>query len=193
MNSFSHGRTFLVIALQFGLSIMTGFSQKIMIVSHSVSGKTQKMAESVLAGAQRVDGVEVIMKEITTATVSDVLTSDAVIVGCPVQNGNPSPEILSFIRSWPFEGWPMRDKIGAVFVTGGGISAGEELAQLGLIQALMVQGMLVVGGGNWESSFGASAVTAEKPFDGATPDRMFLIKAEALGQRVAQAARRWKK
>ena len=193
MSRITFGRTACAIALLIGLSTMTGCAQKILIVSHSVSGKTQKMAESVLAGAQRVGGVQVIMKEISSATVNDVLTSDAVIVGCPVQNGNPSPEILSFIRSWPFEGWPMRDKIGAVFVTGGGISAGEELAQLGLIQALMVQGMLVVGGGNWESSFGASAVTAEKPFDGATPDWMFLIKAEALGQRVAQAARRWKK
>ena len=193
MSRFTFGRIACAIALLIGLSIMTGCAQKILIVSHSVSGKTQKMAESVLAGVQRVGGVQVIMKEISSATVNDVLTSDAVIVGCPVQNGNPSPEILTFIRSWPFEGWPMRDKIGAVFVTGGGISAGEELAQLGLIQALMVQGMLVVGGGNWESSFGASAVTAEKPFDGATPDRMFLIKAEALGQRVAEAARRWKK
>ena len=193
MSRFTFGRIACAIALLIGLSIMTGCAQKILIVSHSVSGKTQKMAESVLAGVQRVGGVQVIMKEISSATVNDVLTSDAVIVGCPVQNGNPSPEILTFIRSWPFEGWPMRDKIGAVFVTGGGISAGEELAQLGLIQALMVQGMLVVGGGNWESSFGASAVTAEKPFDGATPDRMFLSKAEALGQRVAEAARRWKK
>ena len=193
MNRFTHGRTGFAIAFLLVLSTMTGCAQRILIVSHSVSGKTQQMAESVLAGAQRVGGVHVILKEVSIATVNDVLSSDAVIVGCPVQNGNPSPEILSFIRSWPFKDWPMRDKIGAVFVTGGGISAGEELTQLGLIQALMVQGMVVVGGGSWESSFGASAVTAEKPFDGASPDRMFLLKAEALGQRVAETARRWKK
>lgn len=171
----------------------SGCAQKILIVSHSVSGNTQKMAEAVVTGAQRIGGVQVVLRDVSSATTQEVLNSDAVIIGCPVQNGNPSPEMLAFIRSWPFDGWPMRDKLGAVFVTGGGMSAGEELAQLGLIQALMVQGMVIVGGGSWESSFGASAVTAEKPFAGNPVDRRFLEKAEQLGQRVAEAARRWKK
>ena len=72
----------------------------------------------------------------------------------------------------------------------GGISAGEETALLGILQAMLVQGMVVVGGPDWWSAFGASAVTEEDPFlpqDGEV-DELFLEKARGLGRRAAAVA-----
>jgi NAD(P)H dehydrogenase (quinone) len=97
---------------------------------------------------------------------------------------------LKFIQSWPFEKEPLRDKIGSVFVTGGGVSAGEELVQNALQNAMLIFGMVVLGSGEWTAPFGASAVTTElKEFEGA--QELFARKGELLGRRVSAAVMRW--
>ena len=170
---------------------------QILIVYYSQQGHTRTMAEAVERGAKSVRGVNVRLLTVTNATSADVLSADAIIVGTPVQNANIAPEIQKYINSWPFEGSPLRDKIGAAFVTGGGISAGEEIVQLSILHSMMIYGMIVVGGGDWRSAFGASAITDEAPFDKKTTGTdvavQFQKKGEALGKRVAELALRWKR
>ncbi|MDP2885561.1 MAG: flavodoxin family protein [Ignavibacteria bacterium] len=169
----------------------------VLIAYYSQTGHTRAMAEAVARGARSVKNVDVKLLTVTEATTEDLLKSDAVIVGSPVHNANVVPEVLSFMNRWPFGGSPMRDKIGAAFVTSGGISAGEELTQLNILHSMMVFGMIVVGGADWKSAFGASAITGEKPFDqmakGKDVAEEFKKKGEALGRRVAELAVRWKR
>lgn len=169
----------------------------VLIVYYSQSGHTRSMAEAVARGARLVNNVNVKLLTVTETTTEDLLKSDAVIVGSPVYNANVAPEIVSFMARWPFDGSPMRDKIGAAFVTGGGISAGEELTQVNMLHSMMVFGMIVVGGEDWKSAFGASAITDERPFDqmakGKDIAEEFQKKGEALGRRVAELAVRWKR
>ena len=162
-----------------------------MVAYYSGSGHTQAMAEAVAKGASSVDGVEVKIISVSKAKADDVLEAQAIILGSPVYNGNIAPEMLQFINTWPFEGRPMQDKIGAAFATGGGISIGEEQVMLGLLQAMLIQGMMVMGGEEAEASFGASAITGEEPFEGVQDQ--FLMKAEGLGRRVAMTTLRLKK
>ena len=77
-------------------------------------------------------------------------------------------------------------------MTGGGISSGEELVQTSLLQAMMVFGMIIVGGDDWKSSFGASAVTAEGTYTQEL-NPLFLLKGEQLGKRVQEVVLRWNK
>lgn len=165
--------------------------RRILIAYHSAAGHTQDMAEAVARGAGRVPGTELRLSRIQDVRPEEVAQFHAVILGTPVQNANPAPEMLTFIRSWPFEGQPMKNKIGAVFVSAGGISAGEELVQMNLIHAMLMFGMVVVGGDDWTSAFGASAVTDEKPFVDKSINGIFIKKAEGLGERVARAAHDW--
>lgn len=161
----------------------------LLIVYYSQTQRTRLMAEAVAEGARSVNGVRVKLLDVKKAKVSDALDADGVIIGSPVYNANVAPAMQEYINSWPFEGGPMRDKLGAAFVTGGGISAGEELVQMNILQSLLVHGMLVVGGSNWKSSFGASAITEEAPFLPSKTQPVqprFLKKAKALGKRVAR-------
>jgi NAD(P)H dehydrogenase (quinone) len=106
-----------------------------------------------------------------------------------VYNANVTPEISAFIASWPFDGQPLKDKIGAVFVTAGGISAGEEIVQMNILQSMLVFGMIVVGGPDWTQPFGASAVTGEPPFEVDEQNEIsdqFIDKGYQLGERVAK-------
>jgi NAD(P)H dehydrogenase (quinone) len=162
----------------------------VLITYYSDTGHTEQLAKSIYKGALEVDGVNVVLKSLAETSIQDVLDADAIILGTPVYNANPAPEILKFIQSWPFEKEPLRDKIGAVFVTGGGISAGEELVQNALQNAMLIFGMVVLGSGEWTAPFGASAVTTElKEFEGA--QELFARKGELLGRRVSAAVMRW--
>ena len=183
VNAIKHIHLLFILFLPFHL----GVAQKsVLICYYSDSGKTEQMALAVERGAKSVAGIEVKLKAISATTSQDVISADAIIIGSPVYNANVSPEVLQFIKSWPFENQPLRDKLGAAFVTAGGMSAGEELATVSLLHSMMIFGMLTVGGDSWTSAFGASAVSSEAPFDTATLHTSFLVKGEALGRRVAQ-------
>ena len=167
-------------------------AQNILITYYSKTAHTQSLAEEVAKGASSIPGVQVVLKKIDQTTTKDLLDADAIIVGSPVYNANIAPEVVQFMSTWPFEGNPLKDKIGAAFVTAGGISAGEELAQVNILQSMLVFGMVVVGGNDWTSAFGASAITNEGVFKTAQLDKLFLQKGFSLGKRVATIAKKMK-
>lgn len=163
----------------------TADSPVVLIVYSSAEGHTKQMAEAVYRGARSVEGTEVRLRSVNEVDSSDVHAADAIVVGSPVYNAAVAPQIQEFINSWPFDG-TMRNKIGAAFTTGGGISAGEELVQLSILHSMLVFGMIIVGGEEWTSAFGASAVTDEAPFQKGKVAKAFLAKGESLGKRVAE-------
>jgi len=165
--------------------------QRILIVYYSRTGHTEQLAEAVAAGARSIAGSDVRLLSVEGVSPDDVLWADALIVGSPVHAANISSPILEFLGSFPFGG-EMRDKVGAAFVTAAGISAGEEAVQLAILRAMLVYGMIVIGGPSWSEAFGASAVTGEPPFTdtaaSAFVDSVFLEKGSRLGARVAEVA-----
>ena len=173
------------------------YAQKILITYYSESGHTSLLAKSVADGAQKISGAEVRLLTIDKTSANDLIWADAIIVGSPVHSANVAAAVQEFIKTWPFNGQELKDKIGAVFVTGGGISAGEELAQMNLIHTLMVFNMIIVGGPSWDQPFGASAVTGEEPFSSEngeiSVDPRFLAKGSALGERVSRIAKKFSK
>ena len=56
---------------------------KILIIYHSQSGNTQKMAEQVARGAKSVENVSVTLKRATDATLQDLLECDGLAIGSP--------------------------------------------------------------------------------------------------------------
>ena len=171
------------------ISVQTVLAQQVLVVYHSETGNTEQLAQSVAEGARTIEGVEVILKSVDEVMADQLIDADAIIVGSPVYNANVTPDISKFIASWPFDGQPLKDKIGAAFVTAGGISAGEEIVQMNILQSMLVFGMIVVGGPDWTQPFGASAVTGEVPFEVSKPGEIseqFKDKGFLLGERVAK-------
>jgi len=157
----------------------------VLIVYHSLSGNTERMAEAVAKGAQTVPETLVLVKRVGEVTADDLFSSDAVVVGSPVYWSNMSGEVKAFFDNWQFKfgvfpEWKMKNKIGAAFATGGQISSGKELTMLTILAAMLGNQMIVVGGGG---AFGASATT-----EGDSPgiDNKELADAQALGRRVAE-------
>jgi NAD(P)H dehydrogenase (quinone) len=171
------------------LSLSAQESPQVLIAFYSPSGSTQALARAIADGAGSVSGIEVKLRSIDQITPEDVTEASAVIVGSPVYNAQVAPPVQEFINSWPFEGRPMKNKIGAAFATGGGISIGEEVVMLSILQSMLIHGMIVVGGEETEAAFGASAITGEGPFEKVELDEIFLKKGYGLGKRVASLTR----
>jgi NAD(P)H dehydrogenase (quinone) len=181
----------LALFLLYTLQVFSQNQPIVLITYYSPSGSTKKMSEAIYDGAKSVEGVQVKILPISEVKSVDLIEATAVIVGSPVYNSNPAPQVLEFINSWPFENRPLKDKIGAAFVSGGGISIGEEGVMLDILQAMLIHGMVVMGGEEVEAAFGASAITGEGPFSQKTMDEIFLKKGYGLGKRVAEMALKW--
>jgi len=162
---------------------------RVLVAYDSTTGNTEKMAKAVAEGAGKVPATEVVLKRVGDVRDADLLAADAIIVGSPVYNGGMAGTVKAFIDRWPFEA--LHDKVGAAFVTGGGASSGEELAQMQILSAMLIFRFIVVGGDSALAPFGASAIIEEgkAPKDYGV-DAAALDKARALGARVARTAAR---
>ena len=191
MNTSSWMHRFILLSFLFLSLPFLGHGQgqpTVLIAYYSQSGNTKTLAHAVEEGAKSVAGVRVLLLPIDQVSTKEVLEADAIVVGSPVYNANVAPEVQRFINSWPFEGRPLKNKLGAAFVTGGGMSIGEELVQLNLLHSMLIHGMLVLGGEETEAAFGASAITGEAPFQTGKVEEQFLVKGRGLGKRVAEMA-----
>ena len=159
----------------------------VLVAYHSASGNTEKMAQAVAEGAKGVSGNKVVLKRVGDVATDDLLSSDAVIVGSPVYFGNMSGEVKTFFDNWllkfgVFSEFKMRNKVGGAFTTGAAMSNGKELTMLSILEAMLVNQMIVIGGGG---AFGASATTGP---DSPGIDDKELAVARDLGKRVAEVA-----
>ena len=191
-------RTFVLTCLIASVWGSVGFAQsnnpndpnltvKVLVVYHSLTGNTEKMAKAVVQGAQSVPATTVKLKRVGEVTAEQLFGSDGLIVGSPVYWSNMAGEVKTFFDNWQFKfgvypEFKMRNKVGAAFATGGQISSGKEVTMLTILAAMLGNQMIVVSDGG---AFGASATT-----EGASPgiDEKELAAARALGQRVAEVA-----
>lgn len=160
---------------------------KVLVVYHSQSGNTERMAEAVAEGAKSLPGTTVMLKRVGQVTADDLFSSDAIVVGSPVYWSNMSGEVKTFFDNWQFKfgvfpEFKMKNKIGAAFATGGQVSSGKEVTMLTILAAMLGNQMIVVSAGG---AFGASATT-----EGESPgiDKKELADAQSLGRRVAEVA-----
>ena len=160
---------------------------QVLVAYHSLTGNTQIMAKSVVAGAKSVPGTRVLLFRVEEVTGELLFGSDGLIVGSPVYWSNMSGAVKTFFDRWQFEfgvfpEFKMRNKVGGAFATGGQVSSGKEVTMLTILAAMLGNQMIVVSDGG---AFGASATT-----EGQSPgiDETERANAWKLGKRVAEVA-----
>jgi len=99
--------------------------QKILVVYHSQTGKTKKMAEAVTEGASRIDATEVVIRKASEATLDDLLDCAGLALGTPENFGYMSGALKDFFDRtyYPAEGKVFR-KPYVVFISAGNDGSG---------------------------------------------------------------------
>lgn len=159
----------------------------ILIAYDSVDGHTEQLANWIAQGAKEDAESEVRVKRVAEVTLEDLLWADGILVGSPVYNAGLTPPVGKFIAEWPFDGAPLKNKVGAAFVSAKGASAGEEAVLTSIHQSMLIMQMMLFGGDDWRSGFGVSYIldtTNDAKTLGYVED-----KAIRLGRRAVLVAR----
>src|SRR5438105_1724682 len=116
----------------------------ILIVYHSVTGNTEKMAQGVAEGAKGVSGSTVLLKKVGDVSGDELLACDGLIVESPVYYAKMAGEVKTFFDNWllkfrfAFADFKMRNKVGGAFVTGASISNGKETTMQSIHAAMLI-------------------------------------------------------
>ena len=155
---------------------------EVLVIYHSKTGNTAKMAEAIGAGA-RSSGVNVSVKKVGEVVLDDLLSAGGIIIGSPTYYGQMASEIkLLFDGSSAVRG-QLENKVGAAFTSSGSHEGGNQTTLLSIIQAMLIHAMIVVGdpietGGH----YGVVAV--------GEPDGKVLEACRLLGLRVGNLVKK---
>lgn len=156
---------------------------QVLILYHSKSGNTKKLAEAIAKGIEEVDAVKSMLKSTEEVTKDDFINCDGIIAGSPVYFGSMAGELKMVFDKFVATRKKMEGKIGAAFATGAGDSGGKETTILSIIQAMLIYGMVVVG--DPMSATGHYGVACL-----GTPDQTAEKNGALLGKRVAEIVKR---
>jgi len=150
---------------------------RVLIVSDSKTGHTEKMAFAVAEGAKQVSGVEVVAKKVNKTDIKDLLSADGIIMGSPTYYGQMSAKLKALIdKSIKIHG-ELEGKVGAACTSSGGAASGAETTLLSILEAMLVHGMIVQGNSRTKH-YGAAAV--------GSPSDKELKFCRELGERTAR-------
>jgi NAD(P)H dehydrogenase (quinone) len=158
---------------------------KVLVLYHSATGNTAKMASLVAEGAADIAGIEVRVRAVESATADDVLWCDGLALGSPTNMGLLSWQMKRFWDEVMGPHWMKVDgKIACAFSSSGGWGGGTELACQSLLTVLMNFGFLVFG----VTDYAAKLMTLHYGAICAREPRSDDVQAACrkLGQRLAE-------
>ena len=151
---------------------------KVLIIYHSRGGATQRMAELVGEGATGA-GAAVTVKKVQDTQPQEMLEYDAIVMGSPTYYGHMAAELKKLIDdSVKFHG-RLAGKVGAAFASSANIGGGNETTIRGILDALLIHGMIIQG---------IAAGDHYGPVSIGKPDERASTQCRALGKRVAELA-----
>ena len=118
---------------------------RVLIVYHTRSGHTEQMAQLIAGGVAAVPGNSVIQRRAADGSVEDWINFDGIIIGSPVYYGGAAAEIKRLIDDSVRLHGRLRGKLGGAFASSANIGGGNETTTLGILQAWLIHGMLIMG------------------------------------------------
>ena len=144
-----------------------------LVVYDSKTGNTEKMAIAIAQGMEG-GGLEVKVKRVGNASLSDLTDADAIVLGSPTYFANMSSNMKGFVDK-SVELYPdkLKDRVGAVFTSYEG--QGDYTALSSLIIAMLFHQMIIVG--HQSGGIGATSM--------GEPDDKCIAECQVFGRRIA--------
>ena len=117
---------------------------KAIVIYYSRSGNTKEMAE-LIADSMNKSGLPTDCKEVAKVKAKDLLGYDAIVIGSPTYYGHMAGDVKSLIDDLVGNHGRLDGKIGAAFSSAANIGGGNETTIMGIIEAMLIAGMIVRG------------------------------------------------
>jgi NAD(P)H dehydrogenase (quinone) len=150
------------------------------VIYYSRSGNTKEMAE-IIAESMNESGLKTDCKSVDKVKADDLLGYDAIVVGSPTYYGHMAGPIKQlFDDAVSFHG-RLDGKVGAAFSSAANIGGGNETTIMGIIEAMLISGMIVQGDPQGDH-YGPVSI--------GKPDQRVKKQCMRRGQRVAELTKK---
>ncbi len=120
--------------------------KKMLVCYYSRSGTTENMAEEIGKGAEKSSAdINVDIKEVKDVDADLLLDYDAIVIGSPTYYGLPAAEIKELIDESVAHHGELDGLVGGAFASSGNVGGGNETTIIGIIETLLIHGMIVMG------------------------------------------------
>ena len=151
-----------------------------LVIYYSRSGNTKQMAETI-AGAMNDAQLPTKCKSVTDTKVDDMLAADAVVVGSPTYYGRMAAPVAQFFDDSVKKHGKLDGKIGAAFSSSANIGGGNETTIEGIINMMLIHGMIVQGDPQGDH-YGPVSI--------GKPDNRVTEQCQRRGRRIAELTKR---
>jgi NAD(P)H dehydrogenase (quinone) len=151
-----------------------------LVVYYSRTGNTKNMAE-LIAKSMNEAGLATDCKPVSEVETADLLGADVIVVGSPTYYGHMAGPIKQMFDESVSRHGALEGKVGAAFSSAANIGGGNETTIMGIIEAMLIHGMIVQGDPQGDH-YGPVAI--------GKPDQRAKQQCERMGKRLAQLARK---
>ena len=150
------------------------------VIYYSRSGNTKEMAE-IIAQAMNDANLPTECKSVDKVKVKDLLNYDAIVVGSPTYYGHMAGPIKQLFDDSVSNHGALDGKIGAAFSSAANIGGGNETTIMGIIEAMLISGMIVHGDPQGDH-YGPVSI--------GKPDQRVKQQCQRRGKRIAELTKK---
>ncbi len=114
------------------------------VVYYSRSGNTKEMAE-IIAASMNEAGLDTQCKSVDKVHAQDLLNYEAIVIGSPTYYGVMAAPLKNLIDELVSSHGRLNGKIGGAFSSAANIGGGNETTIMGIIEVMLIAGMIVQG------------------------------------------------
>ena len=150
------------------------------VIYYSRSGNTKEMAR-IIAESMNDAGLPTDCKSVDKVKADDLLAYDAIVVGSPTYYGHMAGPLKElFDETVSFHG-KLDGKVGAAFSSAANIGGGNETTIMGIIEGMLISGMVVQGDPKGDH-YGPVSI--------GKPDDRVRQQCERRGRRIAELTKK---
>ena len=151
-----------------------------LVIYYSKTGNTKEMAE-IISKAMNEAGLSTQCRAVADTKVEDLLAADAIVVGSPTYYGRMAAPIAQLFDESVSKHGKLDGKVGAAFSSAANIGGGNETTIMGIIEMLLIHGMIVQGDPRGDH-YGPVSI--------AIPDERVIKQCNRRGRRIAELTKK---
>ncbi len=153
---------------------------KAIVVYYSRTGNTKEMGE-IIAKSMNDAGLPTECKSVSDVKPEELLQYDAIVIGSPTYYGHMAAPLKQLFDDLVSYQGKLEGKVGAAFSSSANIGGGNETTIMGILEAMLISGMVITGDSQGDH-YGPVSI--------GKPDKRAQLQCQRRGQKIAELTQR---